>query len=299
VEAAVTTVQPAAAAKGVHVVKVLDPLAGVGVTGDPGRLQQVFWNLLSNAVKFTPQGGRVQVVLERVNSHVEIGISDTGQGISPDFLPHVFDRFRQEDAAANRAHGGLGLGLAIVRHLVELHGGTVHADSPGVGRGATFTVSLPTRVLRRDREAVVAYPTPAADSVFDCGRLHLDGVRVLVLDDEPDARELVRRLLVDCRAVATVAATTEEALALVRAEPFDVIVSDVGMPRQDGYAFIARLRGLEDELRLKRHPVIALTAYARAEDRSRLMLAGFQVHVAKPVEGGELLAVVANLAGRI
>jgi light-regulated signal transduction histidine kinase (bacteriophytochrome)/ActR/RegA family two-component response regulator len=316
VRAAVDTVRPAADAKGVRLEALVDPLTGVTVTGDAGRLQQVFWNLLSNAVKFTPKGGRVQAVLERAGSHVEASVTDTGAGIRAEFLPHAFDRFRQADASVARKSGGLGIGLAIVRHLAELHGGAVRAESPGEGKGSTFVVSLPVRVLRAREDA--PHPTvpplagPAA-AVPDCERLSLGGLRVLVVDDEPDARALVARVLEECGCGVTTAASAGEAFDAARGAGgtnggggggnggggFDVLVSDVGMPGEDGYAFVKRLRAWEAEAGRPRLPAVALTAYARAEDRRRAMLAGYQVHVAKPVDATELLAVVASLAGRV
>jgi PAS domain S-box-containing protein len=303
VHAAVETVRPGAEAKGVRLTSVLDPHAGP-VSGDPNRLQQVFWNLLTNAVKFTPRGGRVQVVLERVNSHLEVSVIDTGEGIDPEFLPHAFDRFRQADASTTRRHGGLGLGLAIVKQLVELHGGSVRVKSAGRGFGSTFTVALPLTVI---------HPSPADDD--DPDRRHparggdgplvlpdtcrsIEGVRVLVVDDEPDARALVQRFLEDCKAVVTTAGSAAEALARFEAEPPpDVLVSDIGMPGEDGYALIRRVRALGPG-RGGDVPAIALTAYARAEDRMKAMLAGFQQHVVKPAEPAELIMLVALLSGR-
>jgi PAS domain S-box-containing protein len=298
VRAAIETVRPAADAKGVRLQAVLDPLAGP-VSGDPNRLQQVFWNLLTNAVKFTPRGGRVQVLLERVNSHLEVTVIDTGEGISPEFLPHVFDRFRQADGGTARRHGGLGLGLSIVKQLVELHGGTVRVKSAGVGSGATFTVSLPLTVIHPEPESNVERRHPAFGSgsamVEKCAEI--EGVRVLVVDDEPDARTLVRRLLEDCKAVVRTAASAEEAMGLLAAEPPDVLISDVGMPGEDGYALMKRVRALGAG-RGGDVPAIALTAYARAEDRMKAMLAGFEQHVVKPVEPVELITLVAILAAR-
>ena len=299
VEAAVESIRPAADAKGVRLQTVLDPMARP-VSGDPNRLQQVFWNLLSNAVKFTPRDGRVQVVLERVNSHLEVSVTDTGEGIKAEFLPHVFDRFRQADATTTRRHGGLGLGLAIVKQLVELHGGSVRVKSGGAGQGSVFTVVLPLTVIhsaaepkteRRHPESPGSVPLDLASG------LDLNGVKVLVVDDEPDARALVSRFLKECKAVVQTAGSAEEALAMMQKEIPDVLVSDIGMPDQDGYALIQRVRALGAE-----HgghvPALALTAYARAEDRMKAVLAGFQMHVAKPVEGAELLTMIASLAGR-
>jgi PAS domain S-box-containing protein len=311
VRGAVETVRPAAEAKGVRVQAVLDPSAGP-VSGDPGRLQQVFWNLLNNAVKFTPRGGRVQVVLGRVNSHVEVSVADSGEGIAPEFLPYVFDRFRQADASTTRRHGGLGLGLAIVRQLVELHGGGVRAESAGLGRGATFILTLPlTPVDVREGSAgdrrhptaadggvgAAAADAPGATGLADAC-IRIEGVRVLVVDDEPDARGVVERVLRDCGAAVATAASAREALERLEGERFDVLVSDIGMPGEDGYALIRRVRGLGVE-RGGAIPAVALTAYARAEDRMKAVLAGFQMHVAKPVEPAELVTMVASLAGRV
>ncbi|MDB5302431.1 MAG: rpfC [Phycisphaerales bacterium] len=298
IEAAMDTVRPAADAKGIRLIPVLDPHAGL-VSADPGRLQQVFWNLLSNAIKFTPRGGRVQVVLERVESHVEATITDSGQGIKPGFLPHVFERFRQADASITRTHGGLGLGLAIVKQLVELHGGTVHAVSPGEGQGASFVVALPLTILSapRDEQDVTSNPSLTSTAPPAQSRPSLKGIHVLVVDDEPDARSLMKRLLEDCEAQVITAASTAEALRAIAARPPDVLISDIGMPSEDGYALIRQVRRL-----LPTHggntPALALTAYARSEDHKRAIFAGFQMHIAKPVEPTELITMVASLAGR-
>ncbi|HLL89059.1 MAG TPA: ATP-binding protein [Tepidisphaeraceae bacterium] len=299
IEAAVAAVRPAAEAKGVRLQVTLDPLAGP-VRGDPGRLQQVLWNLLSNAVKFTPKRGRVQVLLERVNSHLEIAVSDTGEGIPPEFLPHVFERFRQADSTPTRRHGGLGLGLSIVRQLVELHGGTVRAKSPGANLGATFVVMLPLAVLHEDEAETVRRAHPAASSSRDgpCDEAAgLAGIKVLVVDDEPDARDLVRRFLEACEAQVVTAASVEEALAALAAHGPDVLISDIGMPDVDGYELLRRVRSHPDESR-RRTPAIALTAFARSEDRTRAMLAGYNVHLSKPLEPAELTATIASLMGR-
>ena len=301
VEAAIQTVGPAAAAKGIRLQTVLDPAARP-ISGDPSRLQQVFWNLLTNAIKFTPKGGRVQVILERVNSHLEVSVSDTGQGIEPEFLPFVFDRFRQADASTTRQFGGLGLGLAIVKQLVELHGGTVRVRSGGKGMGATFIVALPLTVLQTEAGlddgtrrhpgdgGALAGPTLGQD-------FSLTGVRALVVDDEADARALVRRLLAGKGATVTMTGSVPEALAALEGGSFDVLISDIGMPEQDGYALIRQVRALAPE-RGGAIPAVALTAYARSEDRMRAVLAGFQMHVTKPVEPAELLTMVASLTGR-
>jgi PAS domain S-box-containing protein len=303
IAAAVETVTPSADAKVIRVHRVIDPDAGP-VTADPGRLQQVFWNLLSNAIKFTPKGGRVQVVCARVNSHVEVTVSDTGAGIKPDFLPFVFERFRQGDASAARRYGGLGLGLAIVKSLVELHGGTITAHSPGEGHGATFVLTLPLAALHAGADGdgagdATRHAQPGAADGMPLGgfRADLRGVTVLVVDDEPDARDLVRRLLAGCDADVLTAASPAEALPLVSARRPHVVISDIGMPDVDGYEFLRLLRGLGPE-QGGACPAVALTAFARSEDRTRAILAGYQMHLAKPVEPAELIAVVANLAGR-
>ena len=296
VAAAVDAVRPAADAKGIRLQALLDPQAGP-VSGDPARLQQVVWNLLTNAVKFTPKGGRVQVRLERVNSHVEVTVSDTGQGIPAEFLPHVFDRFRQADQTYTRAHGGLGLGLSIVRQLVELHGGTVQAESGGVGQGATFVLQLPVMVARRQAgQPERRHPTAGGGAPLECPP-SLAGLRVLVVDDEADTRVLLRAMLERCGSEVMTAASAAAALQLFEQSRPDVLVSDIGMPGEDGYALIGWVRRLEAG-RSERVPVIALSAYARAEDRVRALRAGFQVHVPKPIEPAELVAVVASLAGR-
>jgi PAS domain S-box-containing protein len=300
IDAAIDTVRPAADANKIRLQVVLDPKAGP-VSGDPDRLQQVVWNLLSNAVKFTPKEGRVQVRLERVNSHVEITVSDTGKGIKGEFLPHVFERFRQADSTLTRSRGGLGLGLAIVRHLVELHGGTVHAYSPGEEQGATFTVKLPLMIVHDEerfptRTQERMHPTARYDAPFECPP-SLDGLRVLVVDDEADARQLLVAVLAQCKAEVTTVASVAEALeALEQLRP-DVLVSDIEMPGEDGYSLIRKLRAMEAE-RGGHIPAAALTAHARVEDRMRALSAGYEMHVAKPVEPAELVMVIASLAGR-
>ncbi len=328
VQAAIDTMQPAAEAKGIRLQAILDPVARP-VSGDPNRLQQVFWNILSNAIKFTPRGGRVQIVLQRINSHLEVVFNDSGEGIPAGFLPHVFDRFRQADATSTRRHGGLGLGLAIVKQLVELHGGSVRAASAGPGTGASFIVSLPLMVA-----VETSSPAPpgaggatvqpveqggAPNSQAADERRHpqapgfaalkgevlgvdLRGLRVLVVDDEPDARALLKRLMEERGAEVLVGGSAEEAYALAMNGRPDVLVSDIGMPGQDGYTLIRRIRAQEAldtaEPKRKKLPAVALTAYARAEDRMKAVLAGFQMHVSKPVEAAELLAMVASLTGR-
>jgi CheY-like chemotaxis protein/two-component sensor histidine kinase len=290
---ALEAVQTAAQAKGIRVTQVLDSHAGP-VSGDPARLQQVIWNLVTNAVKFTPKGGRVQVRLARVNSHIEITVSDSGQGIEPEFLPHVFDRFRQADATTTRHTGGLGLGLAIVKHLVELHGGAVSANSAGKDRGSTFTVTLPVTVV----SGAVVDPSGAAGdpTALPRGDTFLSGVRILVVDDDPDARSLMNRVLTGCGATVTTSPDVAHALAAINAAKPDLLISDIGMPHQDGYDLIRQVRARG--LGARELPAIALTAFARSEDRRRALLAGFQVHVAKPVEPAELTATAASLVGR-
>ena len=298
IRAAVETVQPAAFAKEIRVRAMLDSV-DAPINGDPNRLQQVFWNLLSNAVKFTPKGGKVDVALERVNSHLKVTVTDNGEGIDPAFLPHVFDRFRQADATASRAHGGLGLGLAIVRQLVELHGGTVAVRSEGRNRGSSFIVSLPMMAVHDGRGSKVRrrHPTANAATKLTPQPTRMPGLKVVVVDDEPDARSLLQRLLEDCEAKVHTAETADQALSLVQSERPHVLISDIGMPGQDGYGLIRRVRALSPESG-GHTPAVALTAYARAEDRVTAIVAGFQHHLSKPIEPNELIAVVASLAGR-
>jgi len=293
VESAIGTVLPAATARQVRIIKMLDPVQTM--SGDPSRLQQVLWNLLTNAIKFTPKGGRVTVVLERIDSHVEISVSDNGEGIAPEFLPYVFDRFRQQDASPTRRHSGLGLGLSIVKNLVELHGGNVRVESEGLGKGATFMVALPLIPLRQGE---TGRAHPRGENRGQCPvEVELEGVRVLVVDDERDSLEWVHRLLKECKAEVVLATSARDGLRLVNeVPPPDVIVSDIGMPEKDGLEMMRELRARTDPV--GKTPAIALTAFARSEDRTRAMLAGYQVHLAKPVEPQELLAAVANLAGR-
>jgi signal transduction histidine kinase len=299
VEPAIEAVLPAADVKEIRIDRVLD--TGVSsISGDPARLQQVIWNLLSNAIKFTPRGGRVQVRLTRVESHLEISVSDSGEGIKEEFLPFVFDRFRQADGTTARRYGGLGLGLAIVRHLVELHGGTVQAGSNGEGKGAVFTVKLPllpiyqrenesehnAHLTGSDQHPPIEYPD------------NLAGMEVLVVDDEGDTLELIKVLLGQCGAKVSTASSSAEALSLLERIRPDVIISDIGMPSEDGFEFIRKVRQLPPEKGGK-IPAVALTAYARAEDRLRVLRSGYQMHVSKPVELAELVAIVANVGGHI
>jgi PAS domain S-box-containing protein len=303
IEAAVDSVRPAAEARGIRLQVVLDPGAGP-VSGDPDRLQQVAWNLLSNAIKFTPKDGRVQVLLTRVNSHLELTVSDTGQGIEKKFLPYVFDRFRQADASTTRKHGGLGLGLAIVRHLVELHGGTVTVESEGAGQGTTFRVSLPLMIVHQrelaakagEHAAVPEHPTAGGQQAIEY-QSELEGLRVLLVEDEPDSREMLVVVLTQCGAEVRAVSNAADALSQLESWRPDVLISDIEMPGEDGYTLIRKVRNLPPD-RGGKIPAAALTAYARAEDRMRALLAGFHLHVPKPVEPAELAAVVASLAGR-
>ncbi|HEX8162374.1 MAG TPA: hybrid sensor histidine kinase/response regulator [Pyrinomonadaceae bacterium] len=296
--AALEAARPAAESKGIELRRALDPAAS-GVVGDADRLQQIVWNLVNNAVKFTPAGGRVEVRLTPVASGVEIDVSDTGVGIAPDFLPLVFDRFRQADAATTRNYGGLGLGLAIVRQLVELHGGEVYARSEGTGRGTTFTVRLPLAPPPAPPPAQAAGHAGATGTTDDApDRESLSGLRVLVVDDEPDARELFARTLSECGALTLVAASAAEALAAIERERPDVLLADIGMPGEDGYALIDKIRSLPPG-RGGLTPAAALTAYAHAEDRLRALRAGFQIHLPKPVKPAELVNAIAGLAGRV
>lgn len=295
IEAALETCKPAADAKGIRIGTILDSMAGP-VSGDPARLQQCVWNLVSNAIKFSPRGARVQVTLQRVDSHVEVTVSDTGQGISPDFLPFVFDRFRQADGSTTRRTAGLGLGLAIVKSLVEMHGGTIVAASEGENRGATFAISLPLPSVQVGQDRRPSDPSsPAWQPLTDRDPLLLKGVKVLVVDDESDARALVRRLLRGCGAAVVTAGSAREALVMLDTTPVDVVVSDIGMPDVDGYELVRKLRQ-RGAARGGNVPAIALTAYARSEDRTRAMLAGFTGHVAKPLESAELIATIASLS---
>ncbi|MFL6253919.1 MAG: PAS domain S-box protein [Pyrinomonadaceae bacterium] len=303
VETAVSGLRPAAEAKRLRLDSSLDPSAGP-VAGDPARLQQVVTNLLSNAIKFTPEGGRVEVRLERSGDRARIVVSDTGTGISPEALPHVFERFHQADSSNTRAHGGLGLGLAIVRHLVESQGGSVSAQSPGEGLGAVFTVELPLAAVPgtqppRGRPELFS---GQARSTLNEGETFgtpgaLEGVRVLLVEDEQDTRELLKTILEGCGAAVTEATSAVEALAALEHTRPDVLVSDIGMPGENGYELIKRVRALPAE-RGGRVPAVALTAYAGTKDRRRAMLAGFHTHLAKPVEPDELLAVLASLSAR-
>src|SRR5262245_31652724 len=296
IQAAVDAVRPAVDSKEIRLQCVLDPRA-VGMTGDPDRLQQVVWNLLINAMKFTPKRGRVQVHLLRAHSHVEIVVSDTGQGIRKEHLPHLFERFHQPVPASTGSHTGLGLGLALVRHLVELHGGQVTAQSPGEGHGATFTVELPVAIAhggqQRDEDVHPAVPAVPINTTGPS----LHGLRILVVDDDRDSLDLVRAILVHAGAEARGCLSASEGLAVLQQWRPDVLISDIEMPDEDGYKLIRKVRAL-DFTEGGKTPALALTAYGRVEDRLRTLSAGYGMHVSKPVDPAELAAIVASLAGR-
>jgi PAS domain S-box-containing protein len=296
VKNAVDTVSAAVAAKHVRLQTIVDPGAAP-VSGDPDRLQQIVWNLVSNAVKFTPKGGRVQVRVERINSHVEITVSDTGIGIRPDFLPHIFERFRQADSGTAREHAGLGLGLAIARHLVELHGGTIHALSAGEGHGATFQVRLPVMIVQSGRPADARYAHPRSSTPMTPTTVSLESLHVLAVDDDSDALMISREILEAAGARVTTFDSAESVLDEIGGVRPDVIVADVGLPRLDGFELIKRIRQLPDAA-LSQIPAAALTAYARAEDRVKVLQSGFQMHLAKPIDPSELIVAVAALAKR-
>ena len=293
IEAAIDSIMPAADAKGVRIQRILDCISE-SMLGDPARLQQVVWNLLSNAVKFTARGGSVQVALVEMNSHVEIRVSDTGEGIAPEFVPHIFERFRQADASVSRSHGGLGLGLALVKQFVELHGGKVRAASDGKGMGATFVIELPIATESEEKlQEVQRPPERKTIETGGYGVVPLKGVKVLLVDDEPDALAMIRRMLEDSEATVYAASSSRAALDLLTSEAFDVIVSDIGMPNGDGYELISevRTRGIAT-------PALALTAFARTEDQLKAMSSGYQAHVSKPVETDQFLGAVAALVIR-
>ena len=297
IEAVVDSVQPTADARKIYLHTAIDPQISP-ISGDPDRLQQIIWNLLSNAIKFTPEGGRVEVRLECIHDHVQITISDTGQGIAPELLPHIFDRFRQSDSTTTRRHAGLGLGLSIVRQLVELHGGTVTAESLGEGAGTTFKVILPVSTVHHDLGDVGNTPNLRTESHGPSDTPpSLNGLRVLIVDDELDSRELVAAVLRVCGAQVVSFGSAMEALAEMERQSFDVLVSDIGMREMDGYWLIKKVRQLPAE-RGGRIPAAALTAYAGREDRRRVLLAGYQKHIPKPIEPAELTSVVASLAQR-
>ncbi len=287
-KAAIEDIRPIAEAKEIEIESVLSSSVGL-VSGDPGRLQQLIGNLLSNAVKFTPHEGRVEVRLYSTGNYAQIIINDTGIGISPDFLPYIFDRFRQADSTSTREHGGLGLGLAIVRHLVELHGGTVHAASEGEGKGATFTVQLP---LQKEE---VNYTSHAA-SIFSSSLPTLNGLRVLLVDDDSDTCESLSAVLRQYGAQVTAVTSAQAALAAFADMKPDIFISDIGMPEEDGYSLLSRVRNLKSEQE-RETPAIALTAFARDEDRIQALDTGFQIHMPKPVDPVQLVSVIAHLVG--
>jgi signal transduction histidine kinase/CheY-like chemotaxis protein len=297
VNAAIDSIRPATEAKGIRLHTILDPAAGP-ISGDADRLQQIVWNLLTNAVKFTPKGGRIQVKVQRVDSQVEVVVTDSGVGISQEFLPFVFDRFRQADASSTRIHGGLGLGLSIVRQLVDLHGGSVSVQSEGEGKGATFTITLPfVGVVNSEQEAESVHPTQSEEILSFEGLPSLQGLKVLVVDDEVDTRELISEVLKDCGAEVITSRSAAEALVALEQDKPDILISDLGMPDEDGYSLISKIRALPAE-RGGQIPAAALTAYARAEDRMRVLRSGFQFHLPKPVDSAELVTVVASLVDR-
>ena len=297
-EAAVETVRPAAAGKGIRLDTALDPRAAP-IMGDPDRIQQIAWNLLSNAVKFTPKGGRVQLHLRRVNSHIDIIVSDTGEGIAAEQLPHLFERFHQADTGPTRRHAGLGIGLSLVKHLVELHGGKVTAISPGLGQGTTFTVTLPISVMHPapSREAPSADRAAGTIDTDSLKPVSLRDLRVLVVDDDGEGRELAALILTNAGAETRTAASADQAVQMLGEWWPDVLVSDLEMPGEDGYSLLRRVRH-EMALHGRRLPALALTAYGRSEDRVRVLAAGFNLHLAKPADPTELVLAVASLGGR-
>jgi signal transduction histidine kinase/ActR/RegA family two-component response regulator len=290
-------VRPLAAAKKVELALSADPMAIEPVSGDPGRLQQVIWNVVANAIKFTPEGGRIDVFIQPSVGYMEVRVVDTGEGISPVFLPHVFERFRQADGATTRRQSGLGLGLAIVRQLVELHGGTVEAASPGLGRGATFTIRLPIAVghIQVDREGPVGERRIAAATASPAlASTRLDDVRVLVVDDTDDGRALTSLVLTQAGASVTAVPSVREALAMLERERPDALVSDIGMPDEDGYALIRQIRQHE-AVHGGFLPAVALTGYSRSSDRARILAAGYQIHITKPFDPVALTLAIATV----
>jgi CheY-like chemotaxis protein len=292
---AMEVVRPSAEAQGITI-ELRAPTEPLLLIGDAQRLQQVMWNLLSNAVKFNATGGRVELGIEQLGSQVTITVSDNGKGIELDFLPYVFERFKQADGSTTRRYGGLGLGLAIVRHIVELHGGSVAVGSKGPGQGSTFTIALPVRATMLPSEAYSDRPSRAPQSGHAAQGTNLQGVRVLVVDDERDARELLEVVLSQAGAVVATASCASEAIAALASFHADIVVSDIGMPEQDGYAFMKRLRAMPGAV--SAIPSIALTAYTRNDDKLRALALGFTTHVGKPVNPDDLTAVVARLVAR-
>jgi CheY-like chemotaxis protein len=294
---AIETVTPAAEAKRVRIQSTIDPQVGP-ISGDPDRLRQVVWNLLSNAIKFTPKDGQIQVRLERINSSVEVTISDTGVGITEDLMPHIFERFRQGDPGGSRAQAGLGLGLAIVRNLVELHGGTVTASSGGPGTGATFRVRLPVMIVHPETEEEPRIH-PRHERRRPPGRLpRLNGIHVMAVDDEPDSLRLLTEILESAGARVTTAPSGAAAIEKIQTAKPDVLLADLGMPTMNGFDLIKRLRG-SPEKELRDLPAAALTAYGRSGDRARTLQAGFEMHLVKPIDPVELASAVKALARRL
>jgi CheY-like chemotaxis protein/two-component sensor histidine kinase len=290
IESAVDTVMPSAQARHIRMQKILDPT--ITVSGDPGRLQQVFWNLFSNAIKFTPRDGFVRVVMQRVNSHIEVLVQDNGKGMSQDFITHAFERFRQSTDVSSRKTTGLGLGLAIVKHIVEMHGGSIDASSEGEGRGSTFLVKLPLRAADYSKDR---HPQAAIGDATARTRIDLRGSRILVVDDEEDARDVLRHILSERGAEVTACASAGEALDVIQRLLPHALISDIGMAGEDGYEFIRKVRMLGEPL--SRVPAIALTAYSHLDDRTQALLAGFQAHLVKPVDAHELIVNVAAILG--
>jgi len=296
INAAVDALRVAAEARNIRIQTVLDSHAGP-VAGDFERLQQVMWNLLSNAIKFTPKGGRVQMVLERVNSHIEIRISDNGRGIKPDFLPFIFERFSQAETGTTRLQGGLGMGLAISKAIVELHGGNITAFSEGEGKGSTFTVNIPVMPVNKQPASIErVHPSRGWTEIsLECPP-EISGLKVLVVDDDADTCEMLRFVLEQCGGVVTTVADAESAIEAFQATRPTIMISDIGLPEVDGYELLRRIRD-EERQTGRKTPAVALTAFARIEDRVKALAAGYQMHVAKPVEPGELLTIVASLSG--
>jgi nitrogen-specific signal transduction histidine kinase len=287
IEEALDTVRPSAATRHIDLVTWYEASGSV-VSGDPDRLQQVVWNLLSNAVRFSPPGGRIEVILREVDGQAEIRVVDNGAGLAPDFIAHAFEPFRQADSSVSRPHGGLGLGLAIARHIVELHGGTVRAESDGEGRGSSFIVRLPIQ-----HEAIE--PRTVAPAII--GTAPLGGTRVLVVDDEPDTREVLRAILEEAGAMVTTTASAGETREILPTLRPDLLIADIGMPDEDGYSLMRSVRAFDSDV-VRRVPAIALTAHARAEDVDRALASGFQVHLAKPIEAARLVSTISALVPR-
>jgi signal transduction histidine kinase/CheY-like chemotaxis protein len=297
IAAAVESLRFAAEARQIRVQTILDSNAGP-IAGDFERLQQVVWNLLSNAIKFTPKGGSVQIVLGRVDSHIEIRVTDTGRGLKPEFLPFIFNRFTQGEAVTTRTHGGLGMGLAIAKAIMELHGGTISAASEGEGKGATFGLTLLLMPISRDVPTERAHPHAGWSKISLGCPPEVAGLKILAVDDDADTCDMIRAALEQCGVKVETATSADAGFEAFRSFHPDVLISDVGMPDVDGYEFIRRIREFERPLRTQ-VPAVALTAFARIEDRVKSLAAGYQMHVAKPVEPGELLTIVASLSGFI